>query len=465
MQSIDTTSRPAAGTPASTHEAIERLVIEEVGRLGGRPNSFNASFAGLGIDAGHFADVIHRIEARYGMRFHGEWLRGIDSWADLVACIEQHLRDSLDSPRAAAAAVRPATTPGRGEILLTSTDYLGLSTHPDVIAAAKEAIDCFGCGLVPRGHHAAHEKLVGGLERRIARFLGVPRAAVFPAEHGPASAIFHQLAGPADLVLCDHLLPARLVRAAEASPAACRLFRHGDVGQLDRLLREHRRSHRRAIIVVEGICGMTGEPADLAGLVELRLRHEAMLCVDESDSLGTLGGGRGLAHHVGIDRDEADLWIASDWRAFGSGGGYVAGGDAVIRYLENVPPEVVRRGCPPPVAAAARGCLELLERDPRPVRRLAERAELFRKLSADCDLEIGSSEGPVITIMPEPLQLGEAAGCQDAARLLLGRGVRLRAVRFPGIGFQAEGLQVRLTATIDEPQVAHAVASIAEVLA
>jgi len=353
--------------PASTHEAIEQLVQTEVDRLPDASRlSLGDSFTTWGIDAVAFHDVVHRIESRYQMRFRSDWLEGVDCWNDLVTRIERHLVDRLDTERHGRSRRQGPRQQQAGQAInLTSTDYLGLAGHPDVVTAAKEAIDCFGCS-VPSGELAEpYARFVDAFEAELAAYLGVERAVAMPSEHGPLSAVFDRLVGEGDLVLVDRDARAGIMRAAESSRAASRHFSVRDSRQLARLLGAEQGRSRRRVVVVEAISSTTGEVLDLPKLVRLKTAHNVLLVVDESDSLGTLGGGRGLAAHTGVDPREVDLWIAPQWRSLGGGGGSLAGRDPLVRYLETTGREPAAGQCVPSVIAAARRGLALLAADDR----------------------------------------------------------------------------------------------------
>ena len=453
--------------PAITYEAIVELVQAEVDRL---PQAtrlrLGDSFSKRGIDAVAFHDVVHRIESRYQMRFRPEWLEDIDCWNDLVDRIERHLVDRLDADDRRIRRRRRLSLPKQrdgGSINLTSTDYLGLSGHPNVVTAAKEAIDCFGCSM-PSGELAApYAEVVAAFEHELAEFLGVERAVAVPADHGPLSAVFNRLVGEGDLVVLDRDARSGLVRAGESSRGTCRAVNVSDERQLVRLLGDTQGRRGRRVVVVEAICNATGEMLDLARLVRLKQDHDFLLVVDESDSLGTLGGGRGLAAHAGVDPQDVDLWITSQWRSLGGGGGYLAGRDSLVRYLETAESDLVSRHCLPSAIAAARRGLALIAADDRRVEGLAERADLFRKLAADCDLDLGESaeaDGPVITV-----RVGGPYHGMDVARGLLEQGLQVDVVSVASAAGPESRLRLRITLGVPEETVVAAVKLIAAAVA
>ena len=453
-------------SPAITYEAIVELVQAEVDRL---PEAtrlrLGDSFTKRGIDAVAFHDVVHRIESRYQMRFRSEWLEGIDCWNDLVDRIERHLVDRLDADdrcRRRRRLALPKQRAGRATNL-TSTDYLSLSGHPDVVTAAKEAIDCFGCSM-PSGELAEpYAEMVAAFEHELAEFLGVERAVAVLPDHGPLAAVFNRLVGEGDLVLLDRDARGSLVRAGEASRGTCRSVSFRDERQLRRLLGGSQGRSRRRIVVAEGICNATGAMLDLPTLLRLKAEYDFLLVVDESDSLGTLGGGRGLAVHTGVDPQEVDLWIASQWRCLGGGGGYLAGRDPLVRYLETAEPDLVSRHCLPSAVAAARRGLAILKADDRRVEALADRSNLFRKLALDCDLDLGESadaDGPVITV-----RVGGPYPGMEITRTLLEQGLQADVVSVASAVGPESRLRVRITLGIREETVVAAVELIAAAVA
>ena len=295
--------------------AITRLVLEELARglPRGRRGSLSdrSTFADAGLDASAFLDVVARIEGRYEMRFHDEWLRGIQTCGDLVDCIARHMVDAGDPdtsvdplPSGGETAVRPRMTPpptgadpfpeigalearlrgleqagltnpflranervrgrtarigGRDVISFTSFDYLGLTGHPDVTRAAKAAIDRFGCSASASRMVGGNNTLLDDLDRELASFLGTERATVFPCGYGTNASVFNHLFGAEDLILYDELAHNSIVQGAGASKAGKRPFRHNDHNQLDGLLRDLRPKYRRVVVAIEGVYSMDGD--------------------------------------------------------------------------------------------------------------------------------------------------------------------------------------------------------------
>jgi len=358
---------------------------------------------------------------------------------------------------------RIATIQGRQCISFTSFDYLGLTGHPEVVTAAKAAIDQFGCS-------ASASRMVGGnncildeLDRTLAEFLGTERAVVFPCGYGTNASVLSHLFGDGDLILYDELAHNSIVQGAGASMAGKRSFRHNDWRALDGLLRDLRSQYRRVVVAIEGVYSMDGDYPDLLKFIEVKNRHGAVLYVDEAHSLGTMGHrGRGICEHFGVDPAEGDLWMGTISKALGAGGGYLAGKEAIVRYLGYTTPAFVfSTACSPPNAAAALESLRVLCREPDRVTRLRERSNLFLKLANDCNLDTGASrDTPVI-----PVILGSSARAIHVSQALFSKGINAQPILYPAVRESAARIRFFLTSEHTEEQICHTVATLSKIVA
>ena len=358
---------------------------------------------------------------------------------------------------------RTARVGGREVVSFTSFDYLGLAGHPDVTRAAKEAIDRFGCSASASRMVGGNNTILDELDAELARFLGTERAVVFPCGYGTNASLFNHLFGAGDLILYDELAHNSIMQGAGASKAGKRSFRHNDPEQLDGLLRDLRSQYKRVVVAIEGVYSMDGDYPDLPKFIEVKKRHNALLYVDEAHSLGTMGPeGRGICDFFGCDPADGDLWMGTISKALGAGGGYLAGGERLIRYLGYTTPAFVfSTACSPPNAAAALEGLRVIQREPWRVTRLRERSELFLKLAADCDLDTGeSSDTPVI-----PVIVGSSSRAILVSQMLLERGINARPILYPAVRESAARVRFFITSEHSEEQIAQAVEAVAEVMA
>ena len=225
------------------------------------------------------------------------------------------------------------TTVVDGEELISfaSYNYLGLSGHPDVSAAAAAAINQYGTSVSASRLVSGEKPIHGELERKLAKWIGVDASILMVGGHATNETTIGHLVGEGDLILHDSLAHNSIVQGALLSGARRRPFPHNDYEALDRLLKEVRSSYRRVLIAIEGVYSMDGDFADVPQFIEVKNRHRAMLMVDEAHSLGTMGQtGRGMAEHFGFDARLVDIWMGTLSKSAASCGGYIAGRAALI---------------------------------------------------------------------------------------------------------------------------------------
>ncbi|WP_395665376.1 aminotransferase class I/II-fold pyridoxal phosphate-dependent enzyme [Methylocella sp.] len=290
---------------------------------------------------------------------------------------------------------REAAEDGRRFVSFANYDYLGLSTHPAVKAAAAAALETLGVG-------ALASRLVGGqrsthraLEQDIAKFLGADSALALVSGYLANVTTISHLLGTRDALFIDELSHNSIVSGAKSAVAETVTFRHNDFDHLDFLLSERRDRYRNVMIVVESLYSMDGDVADLNRLIELKERHNAWLMVDEAHSVGVLGEtGRGLCEYAGVDPARVDLIVGTLSKSFASCGGFVAGKTAVIDWMRyTLPGFVYSVGLSPVICAAASTALRLMQDEVWRVGKLRENAELFMTLAHEAGLDTGPAIG------------------------------------------------------------------------
>ena len=343
------------------------------------------------------------------------------------------------------------TIDGRRYLLFCSNNYLGLATHPRVVAAAKDALERFGAGAVSSrlisGSMAPHAEL----EQTIARWKGVGRALVFSTGYQANVGAITALVGPSDIVFSDELNHASIIDGCRLSRAAVRVYRHNDVEHLERLLADSP-SARRRLVVTESIFSMDGDRAPLVEIAEACERHGAWLAVDEAHAAGVFGpGGAGVAAELGLT-DRVDVHIGTLGKALGSFGAYVAGSARLVELLVNRARSFIfTTGLPPSAAAAAKTAIELCEAEPERARGLLERArELGTRLRA-AGLDVTHADSQIL-----PIVIGRAEDTVAAAERLLAAGVYVAAIRPPTVPANTSRLRVSLMATHEPADIAAA---------
>ena len=354
----------------------------------------------------------------------------------------QPLRQQLQQlPASSRRRLRPLHPDGAGQLQpeqgtalldLASNDYLGLSHHPAVVAAAQNAAAHEGVG-------AGASRLVSGsrpvhhqLEQALADWLGRERVLLFPSGFQANLAAVQALADRHSLVLADRLIHHSLLTGVAAAGAQLRRFRHNDLAHLEQLLQAARRERpdQRLLVLSESLFSMEGTSPDVAGLAALCERHGAALLLDEAHALGVLGpGGRGL----GRGQPSIALLSGTFGKAFGSGGAFLAGDGLVGDWLlQHSGPFRYTTALAPPLAAGALAALGLLqEREAsgeEPGLQLLQRAERWRRALVAAGWPRPPGEGPVL-----PLLVGDDARALALQQRLEQAGLLAVAIRPPTV--------------------------------
>jgi 7-keto-8-aminopelargonate synthetase-like enzyme len=295
-----------------------------------------------------------------------------------------------------------------GFVNLAHYDYLGLSKHPKVRAAAVDAIEEFGPGV-------GASRLVGGerlahhtLERKLADFLGHGDVLSMISGYLTNLSLINHLLSPRDLVLIDKLAHNSIVVGAHSGRFECMSFEHNNLDDLEDKLRTHRNDYRNVLIVVEGLYSMDGDIPDLPRLIEIKKRYESWLLVDEAHSFGVLGNtGRGLCEYYGIDPSEIELSVGTLSKSFVSSGGFICASADVIAWLRfTLPGFVYSVGLAPGTVASATAALDVLREEPDRVSRLKRKSQLFREKARAAGLDTGDAIGEAVVpiLFETPMQ-------------------------------------------------------------
>jgi 8-amino-7-oxononanoate synthase len=319
---------------------------------------------------------------------------------------------------------------GDRELLnFSSYNYLGLAGHPEVINAAKAAIDVYGTSASASRPASGEMLLHGELERALASALQVEDALVFVSGYGTNVSAIGHLFGPNDLVIHDSLAHSSVLSGCLLSGARRFAFPHNDIAALDTLLAENRQRFERAVILVEGVYSMDGDIAPLDRLIEIKRRHGAALMVDEAHSIGVLGEhGYGIGEHFRVNRTDVDIWMGTLSKTLASCGGYIAGSRRLIEYLRYTTPGFVYSvGLSPPDSAASLAALRIMQREPERVDKLRHLAAFFEEKVRAHGLDTGGSSGSAIV----PVILGASILTLRVAQRLFESGINVHPIIYP----------------------------------
>lgn len=327
---------------------------------------------------------------------------------------------------------------GRRLVSLSCNDVLGLSRHPDVLAAAAAALARHGTGSGASRLVTGNTPPVVALEERLAAFKGTDAACVFGSGYLANLGVLPALAGKGDLVVIDALSHACLFAGAGLGGAAVRVFPHNDADAADALLAAHRVNHRHALLVTETVFSMDGDRAPLADLAWIAERHAAWLAADDAHGIGVLGEGRGGAHAAGVAA-RVPLQLGTLSKALGGYGGYLCASRPVIELMHSRARSFVySTGLPPAQAAAAAAALAVVAADPG----LAGRPlALARRFAARAGLPVPESH--IV-----PLILGTPERALAAQATLEAEGFLVGAIRPPTVPAGTARLRFSFPATL-----------------
>jgi 8-amino-7-oxononanoate synthase/acyl carrier protein len=343
----------------------------------------------------------------------------------------------------------------------SSYNYLGFSGHPEVIAAAKDAIDRYGTSVSASRLVSGERPIHLELERGLARHIGVEDAVVFVSGHATNVSTIGHLFDKNDLILHDSLCHDSILQGIYLSGAKRRPFSHGDLSELERSLNQVRHQYRRILLCTEGLFSMDGDICDLPHLIELKKRFQCNLLIDEAHSMGVLGpSGRGIAHHYpGIDPKDVDLWMGTLSKSFASCGGYIAGNKSIVNYLKYTAPGFLYSvGMAPPNAAAALKSLELMQRHPEIVDRLRNRSKLFLETARSKGIDTGFSMGFAVI----PAIIGNSLQSMQLSHALASRHINVQPIIHPAVEENAARLRFFISSTHSEDEIRYAVNALAE---
>ncbi len=333
----------------------------------------------------------------------------------------------LTSPQAARVEME-----GRGQvIILSSNNYLGLSNHPQVVAAGQRGLAEFGAGTASVRFICGTFTIHRELEAACAALVGTEAALSFVSCWNANEALPATVLTEHDLILSDQLNHASIIDGLRLAKAITKcqtgVFPHGDLDALDAKLAAAT-DRRIKMVVSDGVFSMEGTIANLPGLLEVCRRHGAVLWIDDSHATGVLGAtGRGTAEHFGL-HGEVDIITSTLGKALGgAAGGFVAGSAVLCDYLaQRARPQLFTNAVPATVAASAREAIRVLEQEPERVARLQENARYFRERLSGLGFTPLAGETPIV-----PVILGETAAAIRMSERLLERGVFVTGFGFP----------------------------------
>ena len=349
---------------------------------------------------------------------------------------------------------------GKDIIMIGSNNYLGLTSHPEVIEAGMKALEQYGSGCSGsrflNGTLTSHVEL----ERELADFLKKEDVVTFSTGFQSNLGIISAIAGRTDYILCDKENHASIYDGCRLSFARMLRYNHSDMQDLERQLKSIDTTHSGILIVTDGVFSMGGDICKLPEIVALAKKYGARVMVDDAHGLGVLGNhGRGTAEHFGLE-DEVDIYMGTFSKSLASIGGYMAASKEVCEYVRHVSrPFIFCASITPASVACARKALEILKREPERVKNLREISSYMRAGLKAKNVDIIDSQTPII-----PIYTYEDEKAFLACKLLFERGVYVNPVVSPATPVGQALLRTSYTATHTREQMDKAIEKIVEVL-
>ncbi|MEA3320183.1 MAG: glycine C-acetyltransferase [Bacillota bacterium] len=321
---------------------------------------------------------------------------------------------------------------GKEVIQLSSNNYLGLTTHPRLVKAALEATEKYGAGTgsvrTIAGTFTMHEQL----EEKLAKFKHTEASLVFQSGFTTNQGVLSAILSPEDVVISDALNHASIIDGIRLTKAARKVYKHVDMEDLERALKESS-EYRKRLIVTDGVFSMDGNIAPLDKIVELAEKYDALVMVDDAHASGVLGeNGRGTVNHFGLD-GRVHIQVGTLSKAVGVLGGYVASSRSLIDYLiHKGRPFLFSTSHPPAVTAACDEAIQVLLEEPELIEKLWDNAKFFKDGLVKLGFNTGESQTPVT-----PVIVGDEALSHKFSDKLLEYGVFAQGIAFPTV---AKGL-------------------------
>ncbi|MFC1702286.1 8-amino-7-oxononanoate synthase [Pseudomonadota bacterium] len=367
--------------------------------------------------------------------------RDLSQWLDARAAHRQ--AQYLGRHRRVLSGNHPVEVQADGGALLnfSSNDYLGLASHPDLVAALRSAADSHGVGsgasALVTGFRVEHQLL----EQELAEFLQCEKVLLCSSGYLANLAVATSLTGRGDVIIQDKLCHASLIDAARLSEARLSRYGHVDMAGLQRRLASARQGN--ALVVSDGVFSMDGDTAPLKNMVDLCRQHQAWLAVDDAHGIGVCGpGGRGSVAAAGLNSLDVPILTGTLGKAFGCFGAFVAGSEKLINHLVNEARSYIyTTAMPPALAAAARAALRRVIEDEWRREHLQLLIRHFRQGARNRGLVLMDSDSPI-----QPMIIGDSRATLELAAALREQGYLVVAMRPPTVPKGTSRLRITLTA-------------------
>ena len=350
---------------------------------------------------------------------------------------------------------------GREVLVFCANNYLGLSSHPEVIAAAHRALDSHGFGLSSVRFICGTQDLHKTLEKKLADFVGLDDAILYAACFDANGGVFEPLLSEDDAIISDALNHASIIDGVRLCKAQRWRYEHANLADLERCLKEADENQcRQKLIATDGVFSMDGHVADLAGICDLAERHRALVMVDDCHATGFVGpNGRGSAELAGV-MGRVDIITGTFGKALGGAlGGFTAARREIVALLrQRSRPYLFSNTLPPAVVGGCIAALDLISKTGELRQRLMRNTQTFRAALSEAGFEIPKGDHPIV-----PIMLYDERAAHEMARRLLDQGIYVIGFSFPVVPKGQARIRVQLSAAHEPEHIQRAVAAFTRV--
>ena len=336
----------------------------------------------------------------------------------------------------------PAGSPPRRVINMCANNYLGLSSHPEVVAAAHAGLDARGYGMSSVRFICGTQDIHRELERKLTAFLGTEDTLLFPSCMDANAGVFEAVLSEPDVMIADRLVHASIVDGMRLCKAMTDTFKHSDMDHLEEKLREHQ-DKRFRMVITDGVFSMDGDLARLDEIVRLAEKHDAMVFVDESHASGFIGKtGRGTHERFGVV-GRIDIITTTLGKALGgASGGCVSGRAELVEMCrQRARPYLFSNTVAPVIVAGALKVLDLVSATTARRDKLEENTKYWRSLLTEAGFDVKPGDSPIV-----PVMLYNAKLAQDVARDLFEEGIYAVGFFFPVVAKGQARIRTQLSA-------------------
>jgi glycine C-acetyltransferase len=348
---------------------------------------------------------------------------------------------------------------GTEVLILCANNYLGLADHPQLVHAARAALDAHGYGMASVRFICGTQTVHTALEAALSDFLGTEDTILYSSCFDANGGLFETILDEQDCVISDALNHASIIDGIRLCKAQRMRYDNNDMAQLEQCLRDAAGARYR-LIATDGVFSMDGVIADLGAICDLAEKYDAMVMVDDSHAVGFVGaGGRGTPEHCAV-MGRVDIITGTLGKALGgASGGYTSGRKEIVDWLrQRSRPYLFSNSLAPAIAATTLHVLEMLQPDNELQRQLQRNSTRFRAGMEAAGFTLAGAGHPII-----PVMLGDAKVAGDMAERLLAKGIYVTAFSFPVVPQGKARIRTQMSAAHTDEDVDRAVAAFTEV--